>query len=192
MRILANVGADGGHATVPIAGDDALTVHVEISRPAEIPKGTDRAGFITQTVDIHRYPCQTPQPHSVEMYTATHDLGCVGRLLLSASGGDGGHGAHGGHGQLGGNGQHGENATRYSRGSDGQAGGNGGDAGHGTSGANGGKAGQISIWINEADMDLLLTMPPPRVNGGTGGQTGTNGIPGVGGNGGNGGASYHW
>ena len=87
---------------------------------------------------------------------------------------------------------HGINATRYRRGTDGQAGGNGGDAGHRISGAKGGKAGEITVFIREKDLDLLLAMPPPRVQGGLGGNPGVNGLPGAGGTGRIGGSSYTW
>jgi hypothetical protein len=72
-------------------------------------------------------------------------------------------------------------ATVDMSGTNGGPGGSGGAAGDGTSGANGGKAAEIRIFIKEEDMDLLLALNPPKVDGGRAGKAGVNGIPGPGG-----------
>lgn len=143
-------------------------------------------------VDKHSEPCNEILPHSQTTEQFIHHLTSHGRIIVSACGGAGGKGARGGNGQRGGNGSDGTDATRGSHGTDGEDGAVGGDAGVGSSGGNGGRGGNITIFIKEEDMDLLITVPSPHVAGGQGGTAGQNGAPGQGGYAGRGGAIYVW
>jgi len=68
----------------------------------------------------------------------------------------------------------------------------GGNAGDGSSGAHGGRGGEVKLYIKEDDMDLLLALKQPIVQGGKGGAAGTHGTPGLGGQGGIGGGAFSW
>jgi hypothetical protein len=179
-------GLNGEEGTEPTNGKDAQTVHVSLKRSSS----GSSASLIVVTVDKHEGLCTEQQPHSELKEEYFHDLGIEGHITLSACGGAGGRGGSGGGGQGGGHGRNGQNATVDMSGTNGGPGGSGGTAGDGTSGANGGKAGEIRIFIKEEDMDLLLAMNSPGVEGGRGGKAGVNGVPGPGGFGGRGGASY--
>src|ERR1700737_4133124 len=119
----------GGHATVPTGGDDALTVHVSLSRPPEVPEKDDPTGYVAVVIDQHPYRCENSVPPSPETINKCHALARVGTISISARGGDGGNGGSGGKGQNGGPGMGGSDATRYSRGTDGRQGGMGGVGG---------------------------------------------------------------
>jgi len=181
------IGKHGEHATSPMDGGDAQTVHVFLKRAPDAS-----ATKLIVTVDRHDEQCSERLPHSDLKEEFSHELGSSGTILISAYGGAGGRGGCGGSGQGGGHGKNGENATLEVSGSDGGPGGKGGNAGDGTSGANGGRAGEIKLFVKEEDMDLLAAMEPLGVQGGKGGKAGTCGAPGPGGNGGRAGASYTW
>jgi hypothetical protein len=181
------VGKNGEHGTAPTDGEDAQTVHVILKRAPN-----SSAGQLIVTVDRHDEQCSEQRPHSDLKEEFSHDLGNSGTILISACGGAGGRGGCGGAGQGGGHGKNGENATLEVSGSDGGPGGKGGNAGDGTSGGKGGRAGEIKLFIEEKDMDLLAIMNPLEVQGGKGGTASTSGAPGAGGNGGRAGAAYTW
>ena len=194
-RDLLAVGRHGGNAGHPTPGEDAFTLHVKFSRIREkenVPADFDPAGDIVISVDKHRQSCQRDSPTSQETNNFFHSLGRTGNVIISARRGDGGKGGDGGDGRRGTRGQAGKNATRWSSGSNGGPGGDGGDAGDGTSGSDAGNGGDVSILVPEEDMDLLLALKQPLVEGGRGGLPGKNGNPGSGGPGGAGGKSYKW
>jgi hypothetical protein len=180
------LGLNGENGTTPTDGGNAQIVHVSLKR---VQPGASAPQLVVK-VDRHDDQCEESLPHSELQEEFTHDLGNEGTVTISASGGGGGRGGSGGTGQGGGNGRDGENATVDRSGTDGGPGGSGGIAGDGTSGANGGNAGEIKLYIEEEDMDLLLTVDSLGVQGGRGGKAGLNGAPGAGGLGGRGGASY--
>jgi hypothetical protein len=180
------VALNGEDGTKPTDGKNAQTVHVSFKRAHP----GSSAPLIVVTVDKHDGLCAEPQPHTELKEEFTHDLGTEGNITVSACGGAGGRGGSGGNGQGGGHGRNGQNATVDMSGTNGGPGGSGGAAGDGTSGANGGKAAEIRIFIKEEDMDLLLALNPPKVEGGRAGKAGVNGIPGPGGDGGRGGGAY--
>jgi hypothetical protein len=111
---------DGGNATAPTIGEDALTIHFEFGRPLE-PAGNFR-DYISGALDTHYGICGLPHPHSQARAELNYDLDTYGKIMLSAVGGIGGAGATGGNGQGGGNGRDGLDATRYRNGTDGTSG----------------------------------------------------------------------
>ena len=147
---------------------------------------------LSVAVDKHDLdsPCSVILPHSEIQETYRHDLAPDASITITSCGGAGGRGGWGGNGHGGGHGTDGLNATDKVSGTNGGPGGDGGNAGDGTSGANGGSGGIIKLVVKEEDLDLLVAMEHPHVQGGQGGKAGANGNPGHGGNGGRGGSAY--
>jgi hypothetical protein len=111
---------DGGNATTPTQGADALTIHLEFGRPQE--HAENLRDFFTGALDTHPGICDLPHPHSQARAEVTYNLDTYGKIFLSALGGIGGAGATGGNGQGGGHGRDGLDATRYRHGTDGTSG----------------------------------------------------------------------
>jgi len=112
---------DGGNATAPTTGADALTIHLEFGRPQLETAGNLR-DHITGFLDRHPGICDLPHAHSQARGELDFNLDTYGKISLSAVGGTGGAGATGGNGQGGGHGRNGLNATRYQNGTDGTSG----------------------------------------------------------------------
>ncbi|EAR92690.1 hypothetical protein TTHERM_00320360 (macronuclear) [Tetrahymena thermophila SB210] len=113
-------------------------------------------------------------------------------ITFSACGGSGGRGGDGGNGGRGGDGCRGNDATQSSCGTDGGNGGNGGNGGDGGHGGDGGNGANISVRVNQEDMDILMIVGSYICYGGAGGSGGKGGFGGRGGSGGSGGSSYSW
>ncbi len=116
--------------------------------------------------------------------------------FINANGADGKHGTNGRDGQKGATGLPGNNAylersiffTREISGTNGGPGGNGSDATAGTSGTDGKDGGNIAIYYDDSDVDLLDALKL-SAQGGAGGRAGRHGRAGQGGDGGAGGRS---
>jgi len=184
IRVLI-LGLNGEDGTVATDGKHAQTVHVVLKRATAAP-----GIHLVVTVDKHYDECAEIFPHTDLQEEFGHELGIGGVVTISACGGPGGQGGSGGSGQGGGHGRDGKNANKDMGGTDGGPGGAGGNAGAGTSGGKGGNAGHIKLVVTEGDLDLLVAVNPPRVQGGRGGKAGLNGAPGQGGHGGRGGAAF--
>ena len=166
-------------------------MHVSLQRARE-PHFESSGIVLSVAVDKHdlELPCSLILPHSEIQDTFPHELPPDANITITSCGGAGGRGGWGGNGQGGSHGTDGLNATDKVSGTNGGPGGDGGNAGDGTSGANGGSGGIIKLVVKEQDLDLLVAMERPRVDGGQGGKAGVNGNPGHGGNGGRGGSAY--
>lgn len=130
-------------------------------------------------------PDESKEPYFLPLGEAQTDI------QLIANGGHGGNGGDGAPGRKGKNGINGQDATEFTIGTNGTDGQNGGHGGSGGAGGSGGHGGDITVTVDEKNLDLLMLVTPEN-HGGRGGVGGDGGLGGVGGRGGAGGNSYSW